>query len=289
MKVVNHIEDMQKISNQLRRANLKIGLVPTMGFFHNAHLSLMKIAKQNSDVVIVSNFVNPLQFGPKEDLKTYPKDLSRDMKLAESVGVDYMFIPPDEEMYPSDYSTFVEVTQLDKYLCGKSRPSHFKGVVTVCTKLFNICKPDVVVFGQKDAQQAFIIRRLLRDLNYDCQMIIAPIVRESDGLAMSSRNIYLKSGNRKKASALYKSLQLAKRLIEVDGVRDSITVIDSITSFLNNELADLNPPVVIDYISIVDTNRLKPVDKLQSDVLIALAVKIGNARLIDNIILKISD
>ena len=283
MKVIKKIKEMQTLANKLRCDGKIIGFVPTMGFFHKGHLSLMKIARRKADIVVVSNFVNPLQFGPAEDLNKYPQDIKRDTKLAESIGVDFMFIPSSEEMYPDNFSTYIEVKRLDKYLCGASRPGHFKGVVTVCSKLFNIVNPHFVVFGQKDAQQAFIIRRLIRDLNFNIELIIAPIVREADGLAMSSRNLYLDDKQRKEAICLYKSLKLAEKLIFVDGVRDTKKIIKNMEQFIKETVSSAN----IDYISIVDTKELKPIDKLSGEVLIALAVWIGKARLIDNTIIKV--
>jgi len=252
-----------------------------MGYFHQGHLSLIRIARQKADVVVVSIFVNPFQFGPKEDFKSYPRDLDRDMKMALKEKVDFIFHPSEQEMYPKNYSTYVEVTELDKYLCGASRPGHFKGVVTVCTKLFNIIRPHFAVFGQKDAQQAFIIKRLVRDLNLNMEIIMGPIIREDDGLAMSSRNEYLNQEQREQAVCLYKSLKLAESLIKDQGERDPQRIINQMEGLINR----LASQSEIDYISIVDTQNLKPVDRIQGELLIALAVWIGKARLIDNIIL----
>ncbi len=283
MKLIREIARMQALSQKLRREHHRIAFVPTMGYFHNGHLSLMKIARQKADTVVVSIFVNPLQFGPREDLDRYPRDLQGDIQSAELSGVDIIFCPNEEEMYPSDYSTFVEVKELDRFLCGASRPGHFRGVATVCTKLFNIVRPHLAVFGQKDAQQAFIIKRLVRDLNFDLEIVIAPIVREADGLAMSTRNTYLNTEERQQAVCLYKSLRLAEELILSRGVREAETVISNMRKLIN----EIAPQGKIDYISIVDTKNLKPVDKLSGELLIALAVWIGKARLIDNTIVRV--
>ena len=287
MKIIRDIDQMQELSRKLRCEHRRIGFVPTMGYFHDGHLSLMKIAREKADVVVVSIFVNPLQFGPREDIDRYPRDLEGDIHNAELSGVDIIFYPTEEEMYPEHYSTFVEVKELDRFLCGASRPGHFKGVVTVCSKLFNIVRPHFAVFGQKDAQQAFIMKRLVKDLNFGIEIIIAPIVREADGLAMSSRNAYLNAEQRAQAVCLFKSLRLAEELILVKKVKDPQEVISSMRNLINQ----IAPQGKIDYISIVDTKMLKPVDKmvdkLSGELLIALAVWIGKARLIDNVIVKV--
>ncbi|SHH22668.1 pantoate--beta-alanine ligase [Thermosipho atlanticus] len=277
MKTVTNINEMKTIVNNLYKKK-SIGFVPTMGYLHEGHLSLIKYAKKENDVVVVSIFVNPTQFGPNEDYNNYPRNLERDLKLLEDLEVDYAFVPDVSEMYPSDFSTFVEETELSKYLCGASRPGHFRGVCTVVTKLFNIVKPTRAYFGQKDAQQFRVLRRMVRDLNMDVEMIELPIVREEDGLAMSSRNIYLTPEQRKAATRLYKSLLKAKELIEM-GIKDASKVKNEMKKILDH------PLLKIDYIEIVDEQTLKPVEKIENKVIVALAVFVGRARLIDNIII----
>jgi len=215
----SHSSGDEENSGRYFESGKSIGFVPTMGYLHKGHLSLVEAARKENDVVVVSIFVNPTQFGPNEDYNRYPRDLERDLRLLEPIGVDYVFNPSVEEMYPAMYSTYVEEVELSKYLCGASRPGHFRGVCTVVTKLFNIVKPTKAYFGQKDAQQFRVLRRMVRDLNMDVEMIEMPIVREEDGLAMSSRNVYLSPEERKEATRLYKSLLKAKELIE-SGERD---------------------------------------------------------------------
>ncbi|MEO0202817.1 MAG: pantoate--beta-alanine ligase [candidate division WOR-3 bacterium] len=282
MKVVKSIGEMIDLSEKYRNEGKTIGFVPTMGYLHEGHLSLFRIARKKSHILVVSIFVNPLQFGPNEDFKEYPRDLKRDLTLCEREKVDVVFVPDKEEMYLEDFSTYVEVKNLDEELCGKFRPGHFRGVATVVLKLFNIVKPHIAVFGLKDAQQYFIIKRMVRDLNLDITIIPGPTIREPDGLAMSSRNIYLSSNERKQAPVLYKSLMLAKELIE-NGERDSEKIIKEIEKFIkeNASLAE------IQYIQIVDTRNLKPISEIRGEVLIALAVFFGKTRLIDNIIISI--
>lgn len=254
-----------------------------MGYLHEGHLSLIRIAKEKSDVVITTIFVNPLQFAPNEDYDKYPRDLERDVKLAQSAGCDIIFHPSVEEMYPENFLTYVEVEKLTKVLEGEFRPTHFRGVTTVVAKLFNITKPHIAVFGQKDAQQALIIKQMVRDLNFDIEIIVAPIVREPDGLAMSSRNVYLSESERKDATVLYQSLKLAEKLIE-EGERNSGVIISKM-----EELIKSKPTAKIDYIAIVDPNTLEKVENLSEgkEYLIALAVRIGSTRLIDNTLVKI--
>ncbi|MEO0083410.1 MAG: pantoate--beta-alanine ligase [candidate division WOR-3 bacterium] len=281
MKVVRSPKAMQKIADVIHRQGKIIGFVPTMGYLHEGHLSLVRIARRKSDYVIVSIFVNPTQFGPHEDFARYPRDFDRDKRLLIKENVDYIFYPTAKSMYPKNYKTYVEVTNLSDVLCGKSRPGHFKGVTTIVAKLFNIVKPDLAVFGQKDAQQAIIIKQMTDDLNFPIKIIIAPTVRESDGLAMSSRNVYLTPAERMQAPILYQSLQHAKKMIE-NGERDSRKIIAVI-----RELINYMPDANIDYIAIVDAKTLMPVEQIKKgEILIALAVKFGKARLIDNIMVR---
>jgi pantoate--beta-alanine ligase len=282
MEVVKNIQEMKKISNNLIQNKKSIGFVPTMGYLHEGHLSLVKKAREDNDFVVVSIFVNPTQFGPNEDFNSYPRDLKRDLDLLEKLNVDYVFVPDVNDMYPKDFSTFVEETKLSKFLCGRSRPGHFRGVCTVVTKLFNIVKPTRAYFGQKDAQQFRILRRMVRDLNLDVEMIEMPIVREKDGLAMSSRNTYLTPEERKEATRLYKSLLKAKEMIE-SGIKDTEIIKSEMKKILDH------PLLKIDYIEIVDEETLEPVKKVENKVIIALAVYLGKARLIDNMILKGSE
>ncbi len=277
MRVIKSKREMSGISRAYRRLGKSLGFVPTMGYFHKGHLSLIKRARDENDIVVVSVFVNPIQFGPGEDLERYPRNIERDKKLAEESGVDFLFVPAKDEIYPEGYSTFVEVKGITDKLCGKSRPGHFKGVTTVLTKLFNIVHPTRAYFGKKDFQQLKVVERMVKDLDMEVGIVSCPIVREPDGLAMSSRNVYLSPEERESALSLYKSLLLAKELIE-SGVLDPEKVKEEMERFI------LSHPHVrkIDYIEIVDQNSFEPVDKIEKGVLIALAVFVGNARLIDN-------
>ncbi|MCX7836405.1 MAG: pantoate--beta-alanine ligase [candidate division WOR-3 bacterium] len=280
MKVVKKIKEMQKIADQLRRKGKIIGFVPTMGYLHQGHLSLVKIAKKKSDVCVVSIFVNPLQFGPKEDYHTYPRDFKRDKKLLSDLGVDIIFYPSEKEMYPESCLTYIQVKKLSEGLCGRSRPGHFEGVATVVAKLFNIVKPHIVVFGQKDYQQARIIKKMIKDLNFDIKIIIAPTVREKDGLACSSRNIYLNEEERKEATVLYQSLMLAKKMIK-EGEKNPEKILAEMEKLITTKSSGK-----IDYIEIVDAETLEPVKEISGKVCIALAVFFGRARLIDNILVQ---
>ncbi|MFH0771338.1 MAG: pantoate--beta-alanine ligase [Candidatus Omnitrophota bacterium] len=279
MKIFNSIKEIRKEISREKQKGFTVGLVPTMGYLHEGHLSLIKKARRDSDVVVVSIFVNPVQFGPKEDYRKYPRNLKRDAGLCEKEGVDYIFSPSPKSMYPVDYSTFVCVEGLTENLCGKFRPGHFKGVATVVSKLFNIIEPDFAYFGQKDAQQAIAIKRMARDLNMGAKVKIMPTVRDADGLAMSSRNIYLSPKERGKAPTIYRALQEARNLIKL-GERNSNRIISKIR-------VKLLPAVTkIDYISVVDLSTLKDIKVIKSGVLIAAAVWMGQTRLIDNIIVK---
>ncbi|MDK2900201.1 MAG: pantoate--beta-alanine ligase [Thermosipho sp. (in: thermotogales)] len=278
MKVIEKIEEMKKISKEILESKKAIGFVPTMGFLHEGHLSLVKAAKSENDITVVSIFVNPTQFGPNEDYNNYPRDLERDLSMLKDMEVDYVFVPSVEEMYPDSFSTYVEEIKLSRFLCGASRPGHFRGVCTVVTKLFNIVKPTRAYFGQKDAQQFRVLRRMVRDLNMDVELVEMPIVREPDGLALSSRNTYLNDEERKEAVRLYKSLLKAKELIE-SGEKD--------VEIIKNEMKKIltHPLLRIDYIEIVDEENLEPVEKIDRRVIIAIAVFVGRARLIDNMII----
>lgn len=267
---------MQSFSKSLRMDGKKIAFVPTMGYFHEGHLSLMKEAKKMADCLVVSIYVNPTQFGPKEDFSKYPRDLDRDLKMAESVNVDVIFYPPDKEMYPANYQTYVDVEKVTQNLCGMSRPRHFRGVATVCNKLFNIVKPDFAIFGKKDFQQFVTIKRMVDDLNMDIQIVGSPTVRESDGLAMSSRNKYLNKDERKSALTLFKALKLAQKLYS-NGEKKSSVIITEVEKLIKRASF-----TAIDYIKICDTRTLKDADKIKNQSVIALAVKVGNTRLIDN-------
>lgn len=282
MEVISSLRVVQERADRLRREGKRIGVVPTMGYLHEGHLSLIKLAKQQSDVVITTIFVNPTQFGPEEDFERYPRDLERDRNLAQEAGTDILFTPEAKAMYPEGYRTYVEVTEVSSILEGKIRPTHFRGVTTVVAKLLNLTKPHVAVFGQKDAQQAFIIRQMVRDLNIDTQIAVAPIVREADGLAMSSRNVYLSPQQRKNALSLYRSLQYAKAAIEA-GERS--------VSALRKGMEDLlrkSEPTRIDYIAFLKPETFQEVELLKPpSVLIALAVRFGSTRLLDNILIDI--
>jgi len=281
MKIIKSPQKMQKISLELKRKGKIIGFVPTMGFLHPGHLSLVKVAKKNSDVVVTSIFVNPTQFGPKEDFKTYPRDFNRDQKLLQKEGCDIIFFPQVKDIYPSNYLTYVNVEKITDILEGAFRPGHFQGVTTVVAKLFNIVLPDVAVFGQKDAQQAVVIKKMVKDLNFPMKILVAPTAREKNGLARSSRNSYLTKEQRKKAGVLYKSLELAKDLIH-QGEKNSAVIINQM-----KKLIGLEKMAKLDYISINDAENLEPQKKLKAEVLISLAAKFGKTRLIDNLKIRV--
>ena len=279
MEIVKEISKMKEISKFWKRQGYKIAFVPTMGFLHGAHLALVKKAKELGDKTVVSIFVNPLQFGPKEDFREYPRDLERDLALLEKEKVDAVFIPETEEMYPPDFQTYVEVTKLTTGLCGAFRPGHFKGVTTVVLKLFNIINPDIAIFGEKDYQQLQVIKQMIKDLNLDIEIVAHPTVREKDGLAMSSRNIYLSSAERESATSLYKALLLAQKLVK-DGEKDSKKIKKEMEKFIYSF-----PFTKVQYIEFVDPQTLDPIDKINKPVLCALAVYVGKARLIDNMLI----
>jgi pantoate--beta-alanine ligase len=280
MQILTKIEDIRQELLVIRTSAKKIALVPTMGYLHEGHLSLVDVAKANADVVVMSIFVNPTQFAPNEDLVRYPRDIERDERLARERGVDYIFHPEVAEMYPDPYFTYVVTEQLAKVLCGISRPTHFRGVTTVVAKLFNIIQPDVAVFGQKDAQQAVIIRQMVRDLNFTIKIIVAPIVREPDGLAMSSRNFYLTPEERQQAPIIFKALQAARENVK-NGLTDANQVRDQITKMIQT-----SPLARIDYVEIIDDQTLTPVETVKPGTFAAVAVYYGKTRLIDNIYLK---
>ncbi|OCG58222.1 pantoate--beta-alanine ligase [Gilliamella sp. Nev3-1] len=278
MNVVTTIKQVREQVKVWRQAGYSIGLVPTMGFLHEGHQSLMAAAKKDNQKVIVTIFVNPIQFGPSEDLDSYPRDLERDKVACEQMGVDLIFHPTASEMYMPNFSSYVDVNNLTDALCGKRRPGHFKGVCTVVTKLFNITQPDRAYFGQKDAQQLAVIKRMVSDLNFDIDIIGCPIVREADGLAKSSRNSYLSESERKAAVCLYQAIECAKEMIKQG--EKSVTVIKkAMDDVISNQ-----PLAKIDYIEFVDLASLASINMLAKDSLCALAVYIGKTRLIDNFI-----
>jgi pantoate--beta-alanine ligase len=280
IEIITTTKMMQARSDRMRRQFKTIAFVPTMGFLHEGHLSLVKEGKKRGDDLVVSIFVNPSQFAPGEDFESYPRDLDKDLELLQEEGVDAVFNPDDKEIYDGEFQTCVELEKLPNHLCGISRPIFFKGVATVVAKLFNIVKPHVTIFGQKDYQQLVIIRQMVRDLGFDIEVVGAPTVREPDGLAMSSRNAYLSPEQRASALSLYNSLQKAQELIE-NGIQDATIIIDAAA-----ELIQSRPGTKIDYIAICDTETLVDIQTIDMPVLMALAVKVGKARLIDNMILN---
>lgn len=280
MDICYTIKDVRERVNAWKREGLTVGFVPTMGYLHEGHKSLMQAARANNDKVVVSVFVNPMQFGPNEDLESYPRDFEKDCALCESVGVDLIFHPEPKEIYTDGFCSYVDMNGLTTELCGKSRPIHFRGVQTVVLKLFNIVKPDRAYFGQKDAQQLAVIKRMVKDLNVDTDIVGCPIVREADGLAKSSRNTYLNPDERKAALILSRSLELGRELIE-NGETDAKAVIKAISDSINTE-----PLAKIDYVDVVDFETITPVDKIGKSVLVAIAVYIGKTRLIDNFIIE---
>ena len=281
MQVIKQIEQLKQVVRDAKRQGKTVGLVPTMGYLHEGHLTLMRRARQEQGLVIATLFVNPLQFGPQEDYADYPRDLARDCELAESTGIDVLFAPAVDEMYPAGNGktlTFVDVEKITASLCGASRPGHFRGVATVVTKLFNIAEADVAYFGQKDAQQVAVIRRMAEDLNMNVKIVAVPIVRESDGLAMSSRNKYLDSAQRQAALVLSRSLERAATLLAT-GERDSSLIVATVRDLISQE-----PLAEIDYVSLVDPLTMEALDRVEARALLALAVKFGKTRLIDNML-----
>ena len=281
MRLIDKISDMKAIIRSNRTMGKTIGFVPTMGYLHEGHLSLANKSVQDNDFTVMSIFVNPTQFGPNEDFEKYPRDMERDLRLAESAGVDVVFAPGVAEMYPEKYKTYVNVEDITGVLCGLSRPGHFRGVTTVVNKLFNIIEPHRAYFGQKDAQQVIVIKKMVRDLNMNLEIVTCPIIREIDGLAMSSRNVYLNSEERKAAVILSKSLFEVEELIK-QGERSCVKVVQYLRDRIESEeLAQ------IDYVEVVSGNGLEQIEQIKDSVLIALAVRFGKTRLIDNIMVEV--
>lgn len=279
MKIVGTVKEVREQVKEWKKQGLIVGFVPTMGYLHEGHKSLMDAARKGNDKVVVSIFVNPMQFGPTEDLATYPRDLDHDAALCESAGVDLIFHPEAEEMYEKDFCSFVDMTGLTEGLCGKTRPIHFRGVCTVVNKLFNIVTPDHAYFGQKDGQQLAVIKRMVRDLNMDIEIVGCPIVREEDGLAKSSRNTYLSSEERKAALILSKTVALGKELAKTE--KDANKVVEAMKKNIETE-----PLAKIDYVEAVDALSMAPVEKLEGTCMLAMAVYIGKTRLIDNTLIN---
>ncbi len=282
LSIIESAAPMQQQALAWRAENKRIGFVPTMGYLHDGHVSLMRLLRPRCNILITSIFVNPMQFGPQEDFAQYPRDLQRDMKLCENAGVDVVFYPQVEDMYPKNFHTHIEVEYLTETLCGPWRPGHFRGVATVVCKLFNIVQPHLAAFGQKDAQQVVVIERMVQDLNLPIEIVVGPTLREPDGLAMSSRNVYLSPAERQQATALYHALTLAERMLR-DGERDSTQIISAMKSLIQREVA----APVIEYIEIVDRATLHALQPVAGEIVIALAVRIGKTRLIDNFMLRI--
>jgi pantoate--beta-alanine ligase len=278
MKTFGPIAGLSSWLAEARGGGRRVGLVPTMGFLHEGHLSLVRASRRRADITVASIFVNPLQFGPREDFKEYPRDLDRDSRLLEGEGVDALFCPTAEEMYPSGFQSFVEVCDLQDKLCGRSRPGHFRGVCTVVLKLLEIVRPQFAYFGQKDAQQALIIKRMASDFNLAVSIEVEPIVREPDGLALSSRNTYLSPEERKAATVLWRSLEAARRAFD-RGERRAPILEREMRAVLEAE-----PLARLDYLAIVSPETLEPVSRLDAETLLALAVYVGRTRLIDNIL-----
>jgi pantoate--beta-alanine ligase len=281
MRRIRDPKEMQEYSLKEKQEGRRIGFVPTMGYFHEGHLSLMRRAREECDRVAVSLFVNPLQFGPREDFERYPRDVERDAALAQQVGVDVLFVPETADMYPDGYATYVEVVGLTEPLCGRSRPGHFRGVTTVVAKLFNVVQPDVVYFGQKDYQQAVVISRMAQDLFWPLRVVVCPTVREPDGLAASSRNVYLTAEERRQAIGLIEALRMGKEAI-IRGERRAREV-----ERIMREIIERRPLARIDYVEVRRADDLAPVETIQGRVVLALAVWLGSTRLIDNEIVEV--
>jgi len=277
MKVIKTIDDMRRLRQQV---TAPVGFVPTMGYLHEGHLSLVRQARAETSLVVVSIFVNPTQFGPGEDYKTYPRDTQRDLAMLEKEGTDAIFMPSPAEMYPPQFNSWVEVVKVTERLEGASRSGHFRGVTTVVAKLFNIVQPTRAYFGQKDAQQAIVIRKMVTDLDMDLEVVIAPTVREPDGLAMSSRNTYLSPEERQEATVLYQALSLAQRLWS-QGEKDAGRLRQEMTALIQKQ-----PLAAIDYVSVADAETLDEQDTVSPSALVSLSVKIGSTRLIDNVVLE---
>lgn len=280
MQITGNISDVRSQVKEWKKEGLSVGFVPTMGYLHEGHASLMRRAKEQCDKVVASIFVNPMQFGANEDLDSYPRDLEADAKLCESIGVDLIFHPEVEEMYAEGFCSFVDMNGLTKELCGKSRPIHFRGVCTVVNKLFNIVTPDKAFFGQKDAQQLAVIRRMVKDLNMDIEIVGCPIVREEDGLAKSSRNTYLNEEERKAALVLSRTIRLGEKMVK-EGVKDAGELTAAMRANIEKE-----PLAKIDYVEAVNMDNIEKVDAIEKNTLVAMAVYIGKTRLIDNFIVE---
>jgi pantoate--beta-alanine ligase len=278
MEVAKTIEEVRSLVSNARSEGSKIGLVPTMGALHVGHISLIEVAAKDCDFVAVSIFVNPTQFGPGEDFEKYPRPLEADLEICRKAHVDVVFVPEPQQMYPMENVTWVTVEKLTEPLCGRSRPKHFRGVTTVCAKLFNIVAPDAAYFGQKDAQQAIVIKRMVADLNMPLEIVVCPTVREPNGLAISSRNKYLTAQQKNDAANIYKSLQTCRRLIDA-GTTETRQIIAEMQKILQQI-----PSGQIEYVSIVDAETLESIEKIAGKVLAAVAVRLGPARLIDNIL-----
>ena len=278
MEVAKKIESVRSLVGTARSRGKKIGLVPTMGALHAGHISLIEAAVKKCNFVVVSIFVNPTQFIPGEDFEKYPRPIKNDLKICKKAGVDVVFVPTPEQMYPMENLTWVNVKKLTESLCGQFRPGHFRGVTTVCAKLFNIVAPDIAFFGQKDAQQAIVIKRMVADLNMPLEIVICPTVREPDGLAVSSRNQYLSKQQKKEAANIYKSLCKCSELIGA-GIKNTAEIVAQMRAILKQI-----PRGEIEYVEIVDAETLQSIDKIAGKVLAAVAVRIGHARLIDNIL-----
>jgi len=276
MEIAKTIADVRTVIKFYQNAQESIGLVPTMGYLHTGHVSLIEKARKSCDRVVVSIFVNPIQFGPNEDFSRYPRDLDRDLELCRDAGADLVFIPEVSDMYPASNLAYMDIRSLGDYLCGASRPGHFQGVLTVVAKLFNICQPDQAFFGEKDAQQLAIIRRMVTDFNFPVEIVPCPIIRESDGLAMSSRNVYLSAEERQAALSLSRSLEKAWQSLE-SGERSAATIRAIIHAGISAE-----PLARIDYVEVVDSDTLQPVEAISGSILAAVAVYFGKTRLIDN-------
>ncbi|MBI5328061.1 MAG: pantoate--beta-alanine ligase [Deltaproteobacteria bacterium] len=279
MKLITSIQEMRSFSSDAKKSGKSIAFVPTMGCLHGGHASLLKKGKELCDILVMSIFVNPIQFGPKEDYASYPRDLKRDLAIAEANKADVVFNPAAEAMYAQDFQTYIDVACLSKHLCGISRHAHFKGVATVVAKLFAIVQANIAIFGEKDYQQLLIIKAMVKDLNIDVDVVGMPIARELDGLAMSSRNNYLNNDERKAALCLHAALMKGKELFE-NNVKKPNIILQEMRNIIEAE-----PLAVVDYINVCDVNTLEDLDKIQDSALLALAVKIGKVRLIDNCIL----
>ncbi|MEK6599785.1 MAG: pantoate--beta-alanine ligase [Deltaproteobacteria bacterium] len=282
MELITNIKEMQAFSYSAKRLGKSIAFVPTMGSLHDGHTSLLKKGRELGDMLVMSIFINPVQFGPGEDFTSYPKDIKRDLALADANKVDCIFNPAADEMYPEGFQTFIEIERLSSHLCGLSRPGHFRGVATVVMKLFNIVKPDIVIFGEKDFQQTAIIKRMIIDFNMDIDIVSMPIVREEDGLAMSSRNSYLNKEERMAARCLYTAITRGRDIFN-KGVKDAAVILKEVKHIIESE-----PLSVTEYIKICDTDTLEDLDTIEDRALLALSVKIGKTRLIDNCILQVN-